>query len=91
VEERLQRWATLQELAGVSTPFTERVRAEVERELQSGHEAELSALKADCEAMVAEVERGQAAAQAVRLRDRLLQLAGLAAPRKDKPKEGGDG
>jgi pyruvate-ferredoxin/flavodoxin oxidoreductase len=87
---RLERWSTLQELAGVVTPFTEAVREQVEEEMREAHQAEIDALKAEAETRVAALERDQAAAQAVRLRDRLLQLAGITAPRAEKRGEGGE-
>lgn len=74
--ERLERWTTLQELSGVVTPFTENVRRRLEDELRAGHEAELSDLREEYEAKLAEMERGQSAAQAAKLRERLMQLAG---------------
>jgi hypothetical protein len=90
VEERLERWATLQELAGVVTPFTGAVRQQLEEELRGAHEAELSAVRDECDAKIVALERNQAVTQATRLRDRLLQLAGFAAPRPEKPGAGGD-
>jgi pyruvate-ferredoxin/flavodoxin oxidoreductase len=82
--ERLERWTTLQELSGVVTPFTESVRRRLEEELRAGHEAELSALREEYEARLAEMERGQSAAQAAKLRERLLQLAGYSKGRGDQ-------
>jgi pyruvate-ferredoxin/flavodoxin oxidoreductase len=74
--ERGERWTTLQELCGVVTPFTESVRRRLEQEMRDGHEAELAALREEYEGKLAEMERGQSAAQAAKLRERLLQLAG---------------
>ena len=76
-EERLRTWRTLQELAGVITPFTARVRDQVERELQQRHEAELEQLRvshaAELESMRVAVEQDLGE----RVRASLLQLAGV--------------
>jgi pyruvate-ferredoxin/flavodoxin oxidoreductase len=76
VAHRLSNWRTLQELAGVSTPFTQAVRARVEQELSEAHAQDLAGLRADHEAQVHALRQQQAAEQADRLRQRLLQLAG---------------
>ncbi|MEN8219130.1 MAG: hypothetical protein ABFS56_22745 [Pseudomonadota bacterium] len=46
-EERLEAWRTLQELAGIVTPFTAEVEAKLKEQLREGHQAELAALKQD--------------------------------------------
>ncbi|RMG46614.1 MAG: hypothetical protein D6718_05315 [Acidobacteria bacterium] len=71
-------WATLQELAGLVTPFTAAVRERAEREVAEAHRAEIDRLRREYEAKLA-----SAAAEADRrhramLRERLLQLAGAA-------------
>jgi pyruvate-ferredoxin/flavodoxin oxidoreductase len=76
VEERAGFWGTLQELCGVSTPFTAGVREQVGAELDEKHRQELAALEAEHQVKLEAVRRDQAASQAARLRDRLLQLAG---------------
>jgi len=73
---RIEIWATLQELAGVTTPFTETVRSRAEEELRQEREGELAALKAEYEAKLQARHDEQLTAQADRLRRRLLQLAG---------------
>jgi hypothetical protein len=78
VVERLERWQTLQELAGLVSPFVDAVRDRVAAELQAAHATELAELKADFERRLRALEDGQAAAQADRLRERLLTLAGYA-------------
>jgi pyruvate-ferredoxin/flavodoxin oxidoreductase len=94
VRERLERWATLQELSGAVTPFTEAIREQLDREQREAHQSELASLKAEYEAKLAEVQRSQTAMQAARLRDRLLQLAGFGAPpsveRKEEEEEEGE-
>ncbi len=82
--ERQETWATLQELAGVVTPFTERVRAEVEDEHRQTHRAEIEALRAEYEARIARLETDQRGTQAAVLRDRLMRLAGYGRPRSGK-------
>lgn len=78
-----QTWLVLQELAGIVTPFTADVRAQVAAELAAEHQAELAALRADYEGRVAEATTQQSADQAQRLRDRLLTLAGYSTAGRD--------
>lgn len=78
VAERADRWRTLQELAGVASPFVDTVRAAVDTELRGAWAAELAAAKADAEQRIAAAAAEQEAAQVARLRDRLLTLAGYA-------------
>jgi pyruvate-ferredoxin/flavodoxin oxidoreductase len=75
-EERLRTWRTLQELAGVVTPFTAQVRERLEIELGARHAKELSELRAR---HAAELEEARGAVERElggRVRDSLLQLAG---------------
>ncbi len=76
VVRRLGHWRTLQELAGVETPFTDRVRDRITSETASAHRAALDDLRKDYEARLEEQRRSLDAAQVGRLRERLLQLAG---------------
>lgn len=76
VERRAHLWRTLQELAGVVTPFTARVREQVEQELHAAHAQEIENLKADYEARLAELERTFTARAAERVTRRLMALAG---------------
>ena len=76
VVRRLGHWRTLQELAGVETPFTDRVRDRITSETASAHRAALDDLRKDYEARREEQRRSLDAAQVGRLRERLLQLAG---------------
>ena len=78
-EDRLANWTTLQELAGIVTPFTARVREEAAAQVGDTHASELAALKAEYEAKLAESRAEERAAQAARLRDRLVQLANVRA------------
>ena len=74
--ERADIWRTLRELAGVVTPFTQRIREEADREavelyekekkaIESRHQAQLSALRGDVEEQLVQ-----------RLENRLAVLAG---------------
>ncbi len=75
-EERLRTWRTLQELAGVVTPFTARVREQLEAELEARHAKELSELRTR---HAAELEEARVATEqqlGARVRESLLQLAG---------------
>ena len=73
--ERLETWRTLQELAGIRSPFAAAVRAEVEVELRAEFDRRLAEAKVElglaADGSRAELERAMAA----RLRERLLVLA----------------
>ena len=76
--ERAETWATLQEMAGLVTPFTGAVRARLETELAGERRASLEALQGEHARERAELEAGARARQAAALTDRLMRLAGYA-------------
>jgi pyruvate-ferredoxin/flavodoxin oxidoreductase len=73
---RAEAWRTLQELAGLVTPFTERVRAEAEAAVAAERKAELAAQKADYERRIAELRAELEQEYRIEIRDRLMALAG---------------
>jgi pyruvate-ferredoxin/flavodoxin oxidoreductase len=73
--ERLAAWQTLQELAGVVTPFTERLEKDIRAELAAEHQAELDAQQQAAAAELRAVEEKTQAEIAASIRSRLLQLA----------------
>ena len=75
VEQSLQTWQTLQELAGIVTPFTERLEQQIRAELAAEHQAELDAQKRDSEARILEIQEKTEAEIASKIRSRLLELA----------------
>lgn len=75
--ERYELFCVLQELAGVATPFTESVRAQVHAEVAAAHGAELDALRAEYESKLATQRDEQQSVIAARLKARLLELSGL--------------
>lgn len=75
-EERARTWATLQELAGIHTPFTARVRAEVEAELAAKHAVAVAELEAQHAAALAAVRAEVEAELASKVHRRLMSLAG---------------
>lgn len=78
VLERQEHWRALQELAGIITPFTEQVRAEITTSLKAAHEQEIARLKAEAQAERENLHHTQHTEQAARLHARLMQLAGYA-------------
>jgi hypothetical protein len=82
--ERAGHWATLRELAGLKTPFTAQVRAQLEAELAASHAAELAAQQADYEGRLTDLAATQAADNAALLKGRLMQLAGYDVGEGDK-------
>jgi pyruvate-ferredoxin/flavodoxin oxidoreductase len=75
-EERLEAWRTLQELAGIVTPFTADVEAKLKEQLQEEHQAELAALKEDYEARLEKQRAEMEADIAARIKGQLMGLAG---------------
>ncbi len=76
VEKLSHIWRTLQELAGLVTPFTERVNREAEARVAEEHQAELDALKKEHERQIQAVRDGVQGDMAGQLRNRLMSLAG---------------
>jgi len=74
-DECLANWQTLQELAGIVTPFTERLEQEIRADVAAEHQAELDAQKAAFETEILEIEKKTQAEIAGKIRSRLLQLA----------------
>jgi pyruvate-ferredoxin/flavodoxin oxidoreductase len=75
-DQRLSFWRTLQELAGVVTPFTKKAREAAERDVAAAHGAEINRLKQEYEARL-EALKGQFQAEATeRVTERLMALAG---------------
>ena len=68
-------WQTLQELAGVVTPFTERVEADIRSAVAAEHQAELDAQKQAAEAEIKAIREQTQAEIAAQIRSRLLALA----------------
>ena len=87
-EERLRTWRTLQELAGVVTPFTARVRDQVESELQERHNKEIAQLRASHEQELEATRQAAEQELGARVRDSLLQLAGYGEGGSDTGAEG---
>lgn len=73
---RADAWRTLQELAGLVTPFTARVRAEAEAAVTAEHQAALAAQKADYEQRLTELRAELEQEYRGEIRDRLMALAG---------------
>jgi len=71
----LANWQTLQELAGIVTPFTERLEQKIRAELADEHEAALEAQKQASAAEIRDIQEKTQAEIASNIRSRLLQLA----------------
>ena len=74
-EQSLQSWRTLQELAGIVTPFTEQLEQEIRAEVAAEHQAELDAQKQATDAQIREIQEKTQAEIASKIRSRLLMLA----------------
>ncbi|NIL93309.1 MAG: hypothetical protein GTO71_02450 [Woeseiaceae bacterium] len=74
-QECVANWQTLQELAGIVTPFTERLEQEIRAELAAEHEAALAAQKQASATEIREIKEQTQAEIAQNIRSRLMQLA----------------
>jgi pyruvate-ferredoxin/flavodoxin oxidoreductase len=83
--QRQQAWRMLQELAGLVTPFTERVRGLAEQQVAAQHAAQLAqqaqAYEQRIEGLQAEMQTRNRQA----LRERLMRLAGYRRPDNPQP------
>ena len=68
--------STLQELAGLVTPFTARVEQEARESLAAAHQAELDTLKREYEAKLHALEEGMQGQMHEQITRRLMDLAG---------------
>lgn len=76
VERRGHVWRTLQELAGLDTPFTKRVEEEVQALVAEAHKQELDATKQDYEQRISNLQQQQKVEAANQVRAQLMKLAG---------------
>jgi pyruvate-ferredoxin/flavodoxin oxidoreductase len=74
-EQCLEGWQTLQELAGIVTPFTERLEREIRSAVAAEHQAELDAQSDESEKQIAEIKEKIEAEIASKIRSRLTALA----------------
>jgi pyruvate-ferredoxin/flavodoxin oxidoreductase len=77
--ERLAGWRMLQELAGLVTPFTERVRQEADAAVAAERQAELAAQAEEYEARIRGLRTQLQEETRREIRDRLVQMAGYGA------------
>ncbi len=68
-------WQTLQEMAGLVTPFTQHVQEAAEAQVAESHRAEIQALEAKHAGEMAAVRDATQAELTTRLRDRLVELS----------------
>ena len=71
----LANWQTLQELAGIITPFTAQVEEKIRAEVAAEHQAELDAQKKASDEQIREIQDKTQAEIAKNIRSRLLELA----------------
>jgi pyruvate-ferredoxin/flavodoxin oxidoreductase len=70
-----ETWQTLQELAGIITPFTQRLEQQIRAEVAAEHQAQLDAQTEDANARILELQKKTEAEIAGKIRSRLLDLA----------------
>ena len=73
--QALRQWNSLRELAGLRSPFPQKERETLEKELTQKYEKEISELKASYEARLQEQEQALMEQVRIKLRDKLLALS----------------
>ncbi len=76
IAEQQNTQRTLQELAGIVTPFTNYVEQCVAEQLSTEHQAEIKALHTEYEAKIKQLEEGHLSQTHATIRNQLLDLAG---------------
>ncbi|HUV12171.1 MAG TPA: hypothetical protein VMY18_00940, partial [Acidobacteriota bacterium] len=86
---RLLIWKTYQEIAGQASPFVERIRADLEKEIEAKQQEKFEAMQKDYEGQLAQL-KGESDGKVVdQLRQRLLVLAGFG-PSSSESKDAAD-
>ena len=75
-EQRQPSWQVLQEIAGLVTPFTERVEQAARDQVAADREAELAALRSEYESRIAALEGEMLEKTREAMRRRMMRLAG---------------
>lgn len=75
-DNRLRLWKTLQEFAGVVTPFTQQVKQQLENELAQNHANELAQLENFYKDKIAQLQTQFETQATIRIKNRLMELAG---------------
>ena len=73
--QALRQWSSLRELAGLRSPFPQKVREELENELTQKYEKEIAELKTSYEAKLQEQEKVLMEEVRIKLREKLLALS----------------
>ncbi len=74
-EACIANWQTLQEIAGIVTPFTDELEKQIREEVAAEHQAALDAQKQASAEEIREIKEKTQAEIAHNIRSRLLQLA----------------
>ncbi|MBE9562893.1 MAG: pyruvate ferredoxin oxidoreductase, partial [Proteobacteria bacterium] len=75
-KERMQIWRTLQELAGLVTPFTADLETRLTQQVADKHQTELDSLKQEYEAKIKNLRTEMEAEMTARVKSNLMDLAG---------------
>ncbi|UCF36408.1 MAG: hypothetical protein JSU96_16535, partial [Acidobacteriota bacterium] len=76
-EHRLQVWALYRELGGVDSPFVDRIRAEVQAQIEAEQQAKFNSMISDYEGRISQIQSDVNGQMMARLREKLLNLAGF--------------
>jgi len=71
----LENWQTLQELAGIVTPFTDQLEQDIRADVAAEHQAQLDAQQKEAEERIEALQQKTEAEIAKKIRSRLMQLA----------------
>jgi pyruvate-ferredoxin/flavodoxin oxidoreductase len=74
--EHISIWQALQEVAGLVTPFTQKVREEAEQAVAEAHQAEVQSIRSEYEAKIQSLGAEKQSEIAEKIRNQLLVLTG---------------
>ncbi len=75
-ETHLHSWRTLQEIAGLVTPFTKRIEQQAEQSVAASHQAELQKMQAAYESRIGDLKQEMLEQSRTEIRMRLMAMAG---------------
>ena len=73
----LRTWDVYREIAGLESPFVDRIRGELITEVEAEQRQKVEEMRKEYEAKIAELQQDFKAKMNARLRDRLLAMAGF--------------
>lgn len=86
MDQLAQLWRTLQELAGLKTPFTAQVEARIRAEVATKHQQALQQLQDHCDAQLTDLRLTLLNENREQVRESLLRIAGYGRNERQEPR-----